>query len=50
MEGDFSLNVHNRYGYSLNNMVIVAEIYHRADIDESESLDQVPSNERPFGR
>ena len=49
-EGDFSLNVHNRYGYSLNNVVIVAEIYHRADIDESESLDQVPSNERPFVR
>lgn len=49
-EGDFSLDVHNRYGYSLDNAVIIAEIYHRADIDESESLDQISSNERPFIR
>ena len=49
-EGDFSLDVHNRYGYSLDNTVIIAEIYHRADIDESESLDQISSNERPFVR
>ena len=49
-EGDFSLDVHNRYGYSLDNAVIIAEIYHRADIDESESLDQISSNERPFVR
>ena len=42
-EGDFSLDVHNRYGYSLDNVVIIAEIYHRADIDESESLDQISS-------
>ena len=49
-EGDFSLDVHNRYGYSLDNVVIIAEIYHRADIDESESLDQISSNERPFVR
>jgi len=49
-EGDFSLDVHNRYGYSLDNVVIIAEIYHRADIDESESLDQISSNERPFIR
>ena len=49
-EGDFSLNVHNRYGYSLDNVNITAEIYQRADIDESESLDQISSNERPFVR
>ena len=49
-EGDFSLDVHNRYDYSLDNVVIVAEIYHRADIDESESLNQISSNERPFVR
>ena len=49
-EGDFSLDVHNRYGYSLDNVVIIAEIYHRADIDESESLDQISSNERPLVR
>lgn len=49
-EGDFSLEVHNRYGYSLDNVVIIAEIYHRADIDESESFDQISSNERPFVR
>ncbi len=49
-EGDFSLDVHNRYGHSLDNAVIIAEIYHRADIDESESLDQISSNERPFIR
>ncbi len=49
-EGDFSLDVHNRYEYSLDNVIIIAEIYHRADIDESESLDQISSNERPFVR
>ena len=49
-EGDFALDVHNRYGYSLDNVVIIAEIYHRADIDESESLDRISSNERPFVR
>ena len=49
-EGDFSLDVHNRYEYSLDNVVIIAEIYHRADIDESESLDQISNNERPFVR
>ena len=49
-EGDFSLDVHNRYGYSLDNVNITAEIYQRADIDESESLDQISSNERPFVR
>jgi len=49
-EGDFTLDVHNRYGYSLDNVVIIAEIYHRADIDESESLDRISSNERPFVR
>ena len=49
-EDDFALDVHNRYGYSLDNVNITAEIYQRADIDESESLDQISSNERPFVR
>jgi len=31
-------------------VVIVAEIYHRADIDESESLDKISSSERPYVR
>ncbi|MEE3242617.1 MAG: hypothetical protein VX188_02250 [Candidatus Thermoplasmatota archaeon] len=49
-EGEFSLDIHNRYDDSLENAVIVAEIYHRADIDESESLDEIPSKERPYIR
>ncbi len=46
--GDFEWDLHNRYGYSLDNVIITAEIYHRADIDESETLDSIPSEERPF--
>ena len=34
----------------MDNVVIIAEIYHRAEIDESESLDQISSNERPLVR
>jgi len=49
-EGEFSLDIHNRYNATLENAVIVAEIYHRADIDESESLDEIPSKERPYIR
>jgi hypothetical protein len=49
-EGDFSLDVYNRYGIALDNVVIVAEIYHRADIDESESLDKISSSELPYVR
>ena len=49
-EGEFSLDIHNRYDDSLENAVIVAEIYHRADIDESESLDEIPSKELPYIR
>ncbi|MEC9333239.1 MAG: hypothetical protein VYA07_04270 [Candidatus Thermoplasmatota archaeon] len=49
-EGEFSLDIHNRYNDSLENAVIVAEIYHRADIDESESLDEIPSKELPYIR
>ena len=46
--GDFALDIHNRYGYSLDNVTIMAEIYHRADIDESETLDNIQSAERPY--
>jgi len=46
--GDFSLDVLNRYNETLENVIIEAEIYHRADIDESETLGNIPSNERPY--
>ena len=45
---DFALDIYNRYGYSLDNVTIMAEIYHRADIDESEALDNIKSAERPY--
>ncbi|RZD33516.1 MAG: hypothetical protein CXT75_11565 [Methanobacteriota archaeon] len=46
--GDFSLDVLNRYNETLENVVIEAEVYHRADIDESETLADIPSKERPY--
>ena len=46
--GDFSLDVLNRYNETLENVIIEAEIYHRADIDESETLGNIPSKERPY--
>ena len=46
--GDFSLDVLNRYNETLENVIIEAEIYHRADIDESEILGNIPSKERPY--
>ena len=46
--GDFSLDVLNRYNETLENVIIEAEIYHRADIDESETLDNIPSKKRPY--
>ena len=46
--GDFSLDVLNRYNETLKNVIIEAEIYHRADIDESETLINIPSKERPY--
>jgi len=49
-KGDFSLDIHNRYGEPIESVIIVAEIYHRADIDESEALDKIPSEERPVIR
>ena len=45
---DFSLDVLNRYNETLENVIIEAEIYHRADIDESETLDNIPSKKRPY--
>ena len=49
-KGDFSLDIQNRYGESIENVIIIADIYHRADIDESEGLDKIPSGERPIVR
>jgi len=46
-KGDFKLDVNNRYDEAIDNVIIVAEIYHRADIDESETLDKIPADERP---
>ncbi|MDE0741193.1 MAG: hypothetical protein OSB59_01200 [Candidatus Poseidoniia archaeon] len=46
--GEFSLDILNRYNESLEDITIIAEIYHRADIDESEDLDLIPSSERPY--
>ena len=46
--GDFSLDILNRYNESLEEIIIIAEIYHRADIDESESLELIPSSEKPY--
>ena len=45
--GDFKLEVHNRYDEAIDSVIIVAEIYHRADIDESETFDKIPADERP---
>ena len=47
-KGNFMLEVHNRYGYQLENVSIISEIYHRADIDQSEVFESIPSNERPY--
>ncbi|SVE60152.1 uncharacterized protein METZ01_LOCUS513006, partial [marine metagenome] len=46
--GTFSLEIQNRYVSSITNVTIVAEIYHRADIDESETLDSINSGKRPL--
>ena len=40
----------DRYGEPIESVTIVAEIYHRSDIDESETLDKIPSGERPVIR
>ena len=47
-KGDFTLDIHNRYDYKLQNVVVNSEIYHRADIDESEELSSISNNERPY--
>ena len=44
----FALDIHNRYAYPLDNVTIIAEIYYRADIDESEILDDIQPAERPY--
>ena len=46
--GFFSLDIQNRYIENLTGVQIVAEIYHRADIDESESLGSINSDKRPI--
>ena len=43
----FSLEIQNRYINNITNVSIKAEIYHRADIDESEKLDEINSKKRP---
>ncbi|MEC7713167.1 MAG: hypothetical protein VYE32_04085, partial [Candidatus Thermoplasmatota archaeon] len=45
--GVFSLEIQNRYVNNITNISINAEIYHRADIDESEKLDEINSGKRP---
>ena len=45
---NFALDIHNRYAYSIDNVVINAEIYYRADIDEGENLETIPNDERPY--
>ena len=45
--GAFSLEIQNRYINNITNISINAEIYHRADIDESEGLDEINSGKRP---
>ena len=47
-KGNFVLDVHNRYGYQLENVSIKSEIYHRADIDQSETFESIPTSERPY--
>ena len=47
-KGYFSFSIHNRYDNNLTNVLIDAEIYHRADIDESEKFEDIPSIERPY--
>ena len=43
----FSFEIQNRYVENITNVSINAEIYHRADIDESESLEKINSGKRP---
>ena len=45
--GIFSLEIQNRYTENITNVSINAEIYHRADIDESESLGNIKIKDRP---
>ncbi len=46
--GDFSLDILNRYKENMTNATIIAEIYHRADIDESEEINEILAKERPY--
>ncbi len=46
--GIFALEIQNRYINEITNVSINAEIYHRADIDESESINEVNSGKRPI--
>jgi len=46
-DGVFSLEVQNRYIENIANVSINAEIYHRGDIEKSESLDEINSGKRP---
>ena len=45
--GIFSLEIQNRYIGNITDVSIYAEIYHRADIDDSETLVEINSANRP---
>ena len=45
--GIFSLEIQNRYIGNITDVSIYAEIYHRADIDESENIEEINSGKRP---
>ncbi len=45
--GPFTLEVTNRYAEPLENVVVSMEIYMRADIDGSETIDSVAADARP---
>lgn len=46
--GIFSADVSNRYNETITNTTIIAEIYYRADIDESEPIEKIDNNRRPY--
>lgn len=48
--GPFRLEVTNRYELPITQVEITTEIYMRADFKESETIDQVRGDERPFIR
>ena len=43
----FSFEIQNRYVENITNVIINEEIYHRSDIDDYESLEDISSGKRP---